>query len=476
MDYSHEHILYNGHDPSNNNLNHSSSRSYEEIAGAGNEHINNNTANYPTDNFFASYFNYIGFPNNTEASLTVHRWCAISIIGAVLGRNFILPFGHFSLMANQYIQIIGVPATRKSTAIKLAKKLLDKGGYSNFAPEKISLEKFLMELHDITWGQSEENSDDGEMLLEKSLFGAANPKETAAALETAEMYIASDEFVDFIGRNNIDFISLLGTLWDYEGVYDRKLKHSKAVYINNPTINIIAGNTYEGFHQAFPPEIQGQGFFSRLLLIHAEPTNRKVTIPDPPSVDATNAMIDYINLIRSTCIGIATITDEAKELCDVIYKSWQPLDDPRFAHYSGRRFSHLLKLSMICSAARLSKEIAAKDIIMANTLLTFAEQSMPKAMGQFGKGRNSAITHKILDLVTRAAEQDNAISIREIIKHVHTDVDNLSVINDLIRGLITADKIIDGGNGKFLPKMSLRRSIDTDLIKPSWLWPEERKH
>lgn len=420
-----------------------------------------------SDSFFNHYFRYVDIAN-TEAPMNCHRWCGISIIGALLSRNFYLPFGHSPLYPNTYIQIIGEPATRKSTAIKIAKKLLADFGYNNFAPESTSMEKFLMDLHDITWG-----SEDSELAqaseLEEELFGSVSPKIRAADLTLAEYYIASDEFVDFIGRNNINFISLLGSLWDYNGVFDRKLKHSKAVYINNPTISIIAGNTPDGFNMAFPPDIQGQGFFSRLLLIHAKPTGKKITFPESPSAETTKAMLDYMKLIQQTCVGEAKLTPKARELCDVIYKSWQPINDPKFKHYSGRRFSHLLKLTLICTAMRLSTQIDEQDIVLANTILTFAEHSMPKAMGEFGKGRYSAITHKILEAINKA---DVPMSMVELIKHVHNDIDNLSAITELCKGLTYADKI-QVVDGKFLPKKEVIIYEDTDLVKPSLLLPEE---
>lgn len=428
---------------------------------------------YPEDNLFARYFVWLGYPGNTEASLVSHRWCAVSMIGAILGRQFVLPFGTAALLPNSFIQIIGVPATRKSTAIKQAKHLLKNFGYQSFAPEKISLEKFLMELHELTWGADDGNDDlSAEQSFDHNIFGSDNPKEAAELLDIAEMYIASDEFVDFIGRNNMDFISLLGTLWDYAGVYDRKLKHSKAVYINNPTINIIAGNTHEGFNQAFPPEMQGQGFFSRLLLIHAEPTGRKVPMPVAPSAEDTESVVSFMRQIKLNCVGNATLTQEAYDLAVQSYMTWKPLEDSRFEHYSGRRYTHLLKMSLICAAARLSRTIHSCDLLMANTLLTYAEYMMPKAMGEFGKGRNSAVVHKILSAINSA---EDPIPLKDIYKLVHSDVDKLTVVNDLINELQTTGKIQFIPGLGFLPVHKAKTVVDTDLVKPSWLWPEEVK-
>ena len=427
---------------------------------------------YPEDNFFTNYFEFIGFPHNTEASLVLHRWCAISIVATMLGRDFVFPHGFSEVLPNQFIQIIGVPATRKSTAIKQAKKLLKLAGYNNFSADKTSMAQFLIELHNITWGTEEEQAANDEFELENNIFGTTNPKETAETLPVAEYYIASDEFVDFIGRNNIDFISLLGTFWDINEVYSYPLKNSKPVYINKPTINIIAGNTPEMFAQAFPPDMQGQGFFSRLLLIHATPTGRRITIPSPPSKEDTDIVVAYLRDIKAKCVGNCTITNEAYEVYDKAYQSSETdLDDSRFQQYNGRRHMHLLKLSLVMAAARRSTVIHSCDVIMANTILTFAEYSMPKAMGMFGRGRHSIVTHKILELIGNS----DGCSMKDIIKYVQQDLDNLGLLGDLINSLKAADKI-QIHEGIFYPKKEARNLEDTYLVRPSWINAEERRY
>ena len=433
---------------------------------------------YPSENFFTKYFQYIDYPANTEASLTCHRWVAISLLGAMLERQFYLDMGILgTFKPNQFIQIIGEPASRKSTAIKIGTKLLKKTGFNNFAPETTSKNQFLVDLHDLTWGEEDTSSEmSGEFEINKSLFGSDNPRDTAELLEIAQMYIAADEFVDFIGRNNMEFISLLGSLWDYDGVYVQRLKNSKSVYINNPTINILSGNTAEGFNQAFPPETQGQGFLSRLLIIGAENTGRKVARPKNPNPEIETSILKMMQRIKSYCIGSANMTPEAEELYEQIYHNWKPIEDPRFSKYSGRRSTHLLKLTLICAAARLSKEIHSCDIIMANTLLTYAEYQMPKAMGEFGKGKNSGVIHKILSAINAAVMNgDKPLTLKDIYKLTHNDVDRLTVVNDLVHELITTNRIqaVDGMG--FLPVNSAKTAVDTFMIKPTWLFNEEIK-
>jgi hypothetical protein len=423
------------------------------------------------EHFFQAYFDLVNL-DHQEAPANTHRWSAISLIGTLLGNQFWVPFGTGRFLPNQYIQIIGAPASKKSTAIKLAKTVLKAYGYDSFAPEKTSLEKFLIDLHEATWGSdSDELDGDMDNILEENIFGKTGMKERAASMPPAECYIASDEFVDFIGRNNIDFISLLGSFWDYRGVFDRKLKHSKAVYINEPTINIIAGNTPTGFNAAFPPEMQGQGFFSRLLLIHTEASDREISRPAAMSDTALATVLEYMNRIKTTCVGEVIISEETWEFLDGIYKHYRrnPLKDPRFAAYNGRRYTHLLKLALVCAAMRISTEIKIEDIILANTILVFAEYEMPKAMGEFGRGRNSAVTQKVLEIIYTAK---TPIRITDLLKHCGNDIDHTQSLQQVINLLITSEKI-DVVEGIFLPRKQIIAMSDTEYVKPSLLLPEE---
>ena len=429
---------------------------------------------YPSENFFNLYFAYLDYPTNTEASLTCHRWCAISMLGTLLGRQFYLPFGATELIPNHYIQIVGLPAARKSTAIKAAIRVMAQFGYSDFSPKKTSIFQFLTALHNKTWGKEDPN--DKEFNLDRSVWGTDEPAIVAESMEIAHMYIAVDEFITFIGRSNLDFIALLGDFWDIDKVHSETYK-SSAVHINKPTINILAGNTHEGFHNAFPPEIRGEGFFSRLLLIHAKGTGRKKTVPDAPTLAATNAMLNYMNRIKNEVIGRAVMTPEAYAIVDKSYHTWKDLEDSRFDSYSGRRFTYLLKLCLIMSAARCSKEIHSCDALMANTLLTFAEYNMPSAIGQFGKGKNSEIAHKILSAISSSASKGKIMTIVELYKLLHSEVNKLTDINAMMMELLHTGKIqsvktdtLDG----FLPVKHKVQMHDSELLRPSWLYEEEK--
>lgn len=385
--------------------------------------------NYP---LFDAYFEYV---RDTEAPMIFHRWSLLTALGAWLGRQYCMPFGDFRIFPNMYVKLIGNPGTRKSSAIKLARKAISDAGYETFAGDRTSKEKFLLDLAGEGDEEDKKSPTSVNSLMMENLFG----KGTGGAPK--EVFVVADEFNDFIGTGNLDFISLLGSLWDWDDenrVFEQRFKNSKSIQIYQPTISILGGNTHVGLANCFPPQAIGQGFMSRLLLIYSEPSGVKITFPRKPSEDLKEKLRGVLEQIRGTVIGEATLERKAEQALDVLYRRFNGLDDIRFQHYSTRRFTHLLKVCLLCAAARMSTTISEQDVIMANTILSFAEHRMPQALGEFGKAKNVDVNDKIIALLTEA---NDVVRETDIWKAVRTDLENVEAMQKLLAGLQMANKI-----------------------------------
>jgi energy-coupling factor transporter ATP-binding protein EcfA2 len=416
----------------------------------------------PQDDFFTRYKQYVGL---TECPDTYHRWSSISAVGTLLGRNFHLSHGHFTIYPNLYVMLIGEAGSRKSTAIKIAKKLIIATGYEHIAADKTTKEKFLLDLS----GESDdgESGANGHDILESNLWGDNGGISTRAV---AECYIMADEWNEFTSLGNIEFYSMLGNLWDYDGIYKNRIKTGKSVSINNPTISILAGNTATGFALAFPPEIIGQGFFSRLLLIHGSITGRKITFPKKPSEAATAEFAAYLQQIRTHCQGTATLTVGAERLLDKIYREYSGFDDVRFTSYMNRRFTQLMKLCLINAATRISRVIDEGDVVTANTVLTAAESRMPKALGEFGKGKHSDVANSIVEALSNT---NSGLSFRELYTLVDHDLTSQTELSTILSNLRAAEKIQQAGK-VFLVKKKVKLHVSDDTINYDLLTDEEK--
>ena len=418
---------------------------------------------------FDLYFQYVA---GTEPPAVFHRWSLIGCIGAILGHQCWFPFGSSRIFPNKYIMFVGDPGTRKSTAIKKAVKLIRMAGFDHFGAQKSSQEKFLMDLE-------LDNMENDEIIGGVNYNGNAPSKKDSIDILAnlnlrlegdndgdipREMFIAADEFNNFLGPGNLSFQSLLGELWDWDepaNHYKQRLKNSKSVRIYQPTINILAGNTPSSFADCFPLASIGQGFMSRLILIHSEPSGIKVTVPAVPDETLTLRIIKHMQTMRQVCIGPIAIDAEAYSALDLIYKSWPDIDDARFRHYSSRRLTHLIKLLIIVTTARLSTTISILDIIQANTVLSYAETTMPKAIGELGKSKNAEAANKIMQVLYNAREFK---TIQELYKVVTNDIGGMIELSGLMMNLEQADKVFTGKNatGKmgYLPRQkALNRQL-----------------
>lgn len=405
--------------------------------------------------FFSLYFEYAG-ANVNEPPNIYHRWTALSIIGTMLGRQCWFPFGHSEIFPNQYIMLMGEPGSRKSTAINIGTKLLKKLGYTRFAADRTSKERFLMDMRQTDVAIHEEDLD---------------------ALELdgpSESYIVAEEFTDFTGAGNIDFLTCLTKLWDNPEEYKHPKIHGKSVNIHLPTVNILSGNTLQNFSLAFPPEAIGNGFLSRLIFIYGESTGRKITFPTPPDPLISELTVTYLKEIREKIKGEMTVDPAAKSLCDELYIKFKGLDDPRFKNYATRRFTHLLKLAIIIAASELTTIIVEEHLLKANTVLYYAEIRMPKALGEYGRSKYSEVSGQVMAILDKATVP---VTIHQLWKILAKDLTKMSELLEIVKNLQFAGKIQTktiGNNQGLLPKHEIIEGWTNDLLIPDWLTLEER--
>lgn len=412
----------------------------------------------PSEDFFLQYLDYTA---GTEVPRFYDRWSAIGMLGAILEKQVWCKHGRNKFYPNLYILLMGASGTKKSTAIKAAKRIAKESGYRAFSAEKTSKEKFLLDL-----GGGDDVSKDLKDIdmLDNALWGA-DPE-----TDHSPCWIAADEFNDFFGNNILEFVSNLGALWDWDGPYENKVKNGKSVIIPSPIISILGGTTQTQFAETFPPAAVGQGFFSRVIVVYARPTGLRITWPAEEDEDKKAALIKSIHEIQAKCHGELPYTTKAKRLVERIYESWKPVDDVRFAAYSNRRLTHLLKLALVHAASRCTTSIDEIDIRRANTVLHHTEQHMPDAFGDFGFSKMSSVVHKILTIIDTSEE---VLDVTKLWAKVQADFDRMETYQTTLSGMIHAGKLATHG-GKLLPVKRIVEEVNNEFLDYDYLLPEER--
>lgn len=420
------------------------------------------------------YFEFIG---KSEAPMILHRWSYMSMLGAAIGRRFLFRHGHSTIRPNLYTIFVAEPGSRKSTAIKIAKRLVQAAGYKRCAADKTTKEGFLI------WMDGTHNKEDVKKRQDQDVKAfALDMLEGVSSDAPREAFACADELYNFLGMRNMDFITLLGELWDYEGIYEYKIRNGKDVRVPYPVVSLLGGCTFETFSLTFPPESIGTGFMSRTVLVHCDPLGdeHKITWPEPPDPLKEEGLLLALNLLLSLDPNMECVlglSKEAMTLLDSIYRSGIGVDDLRFTHYNSRRFSILLKLALICYVDRIlvecpeslyddkaPKELTRDDVIFAHTVLCMTEQGMPRSLGEFGASKFAKVQNKIIEILRSST---SPVQIQELWRLLMKDLDKMTELMSQLSTLTMAKMIvhIEGAGYTYIePRKQQQQYVDWSLL------------
>ena len=368
-------------------------------------------------------------------------------------------FGGTKIYPNLYIMIIGNAGSRKSTAIKHGLGLLRDCKYSNLAATATSREQFFEDF----------GNQVPQDVYDSFNMGLITNKELDEY--SCNYTVIADEFNDFAGVNNVGMYTSLANLWDYRGMFDYRPKHGKKVSIINPVLNILSGNTADGFANAFPAQTINQGLPSRTILINSLGRRRKIYWPEAPDLQLRARVIAKLQEVQKLK-GEIVISPGAKQLLKDIYENWKPIQDSRFVTYGSRRYQQLLKLAIIIAASYNTLLVTKEIIVEANSILTFAEKLMPDALGEFGLNKFSVPTARILDSIKYCP--DGIMTIEEIYASVSSDVKDYKECQDLIMNLYKAKKVQVTKEGiTYMHRNSIKNPNDRLHCNMQGLWENE---
>lgn len=428
-------------------------------------------SNLNSDDIFDLYFSLV--EDCSESPFIYHRWALITAVGALLGRQAYINFSIDTIYPNMYTCLMGGAGSRKSSAIKFTRKLLESTGYKTFAREKTSSQKFIKDLGEgfdcskQARPKSKMTLDDHKNELLELELDYDNDETTDSDESTSEVFITAGELEDFLGQNDGAFISLLTNLWDNLDHYSHGKMTSDDIYVNKPTITMIGGTTPTTFNAVFPPEVIGQGMLSRMLLIFGGGARKKITLPPPPPQELMEFFVKHLIEVKEQMVGEFTLTPEAFKVWDEVYKSDMDLGDHRLESYCNRRHVHFYKLCLVLAALDLSKVITKDIAVRANSILSYTEQLMPKALGEFGRSRNSDVSQQVIEILDKAGE--HGIDHISIYKKVAKEVEDLHEFTKILNKLVTSGRVEIFNKTKFRTVVDKSRTalphVDYNLLR-----------
>lgn len=384
--------------------------------------------------FLRTYMNYT---ENTESPKLFHIWSAISGVAAVLGRKAWYDLGDLRTFPNMYVVLVGPPASRKSTAANVIKKILLNSVTVRFAPDDTGGQR--QGLIKAIIGEGKDVAEDDDETIASALaaadLGALSDIKVLGPEEKNVMYVHASEFNTLLTKNAEGLLNFFIKMFDGED-YEYTLKGDQDV-LREPLLNILAGTTPTQISSALPPESIGQGFMSRLILVYAD--RKAKSLPRPPKGDEKlKAFLESkLTQIDATIRGPFRETPDAQKFIDKLYDKHIDMKDPRFAYYLQRRHTHLIKLVQNLAAMRGSMLIEKSDVEEANLILSFTEVGMPDALGEFGLSPLSLAKQRMLEFLRNAGEP---MSVTALLGVMHKDMKRVDFYN-AVTELVNSNKI-----------------------------------
>jgi hypothetical protein len=310
---------------------------------------------------------YRVFTEPTEPSQAFHLWCAIHNLSALLGRKCYINQGHFIIFPHLYIMLVGEPASRKSTAISIARKMITPLGKIPTAPSSSSRSSLIDTIL--------------ENRVEYQLEGRTVFYHQAAAY--------ADEFGEFIGGRHLnqDNVRFITKIWT-DDIYEERTRahgHKKIPY---PYLTILGGCQPGWLSDNLHHAVISEGFARRMLFvvvdedtmenINAWPTLSKAQIQAQKIIVRENRRIVNIS-------GDFALTTKALEH----YIDWYTTNKQAIKSqnnilrfYFSSKHELVLKVCMCISASITNKRIV--DYNMLRFVL--------KALAQLEKGTEKALS------------------------------------------------------------------------------------
>lgn len=380
---------------------------------------------------------YLEYVEDTESPRIMHIWSILACVSAALGRRNYLPFGIGPIYPNMYVLLVGPPGVRKSTALQIASKFVKLNTQVKFAPDDTAGQRqgliSALTQKDLTDEENFQKQLDKDYNftvegLTKEVLGNLEINVNPQDINT--MFISASEFSTFSGINNLDLLNFLGKLWDGED-YQYTLRKESDI-IKAPLLNLLGCSTATTIAKTFPEAAIGQGFMSRIILVHDSVKYKKVPRPKRLPSSIADQISAVFNTIYFSFSGEFKESTEAAVYLETLYEKTSHIEDHRFIYYIERRQSHLVKVAMNLAACRLSQIIELQDVKDADLLLKYTELAMPDALGEYGLAPLAAVKQKLVEFLTRAKEPITSATLWAMMHRELPQKDFNGVLSDLV--------------------------------------------
>lgn len=372
---------------------------------------------------------YMQFTEHSESPYLYRQFMGVATIAACLKRKCYTYWAGEKLYPNFFIVLVG-PAgnARKGTSMAPAKHLLSEAGI-RICADAITPAAMVEEMQEAKENITSDTSYE----------------------EHSSLTVFSPELTVFTGYRDQAMLAQLCDWYDGREVWKKRTRGKGDEYIVGLWLNLVGATTPDTLQKAMPIDAIEGGFTSRTIFVYAKERGKKVsplTAPDAEQVVRTqNIAKALVSDMQSMHMlkGCFRTDADFREKFNLWYETCcekVSMRDRKFASYIGRRATHLMKLCMVCCAARTDDMIIrVPDLEYALRLLYAAEAEMDNVFEGFGTDPQAGHSSRVLTFIREKAVANGRIYVSELLECFRNDlnVDTLGTVMGTLeaRGLIS---------------------------------------
>lgn len=351
---------------------------------------------------------YLVYTAESESPQAFHLWVGTSVIAGALERQTYFDMGYFTLYPNLYIVLVAPPGRcKKSTAMRIGRKLLATVNGIKFTTDSISRERLIQDL-------------------------AQSYKDGQSA-----MTAYSSEFATLLTTSGMDMVVFLTDIYDSPNEWVHSTKGGGTNKIKAPFLNLIGGTTPDWMARAMPLDTVGIGLTSRIIFTFEDTPRIKKPFPR-----LSIAQKELEHLLAEDLVKISMISGqyELDEAATKYYEEWyvtkeetNTLTDPRLSGYSERKPMHLLKLAMIMQASKDNSLVITLDTLQETmSMMSDVETKMPRVFAFIGKNPLNADIEEALAVILANPEGTSRQELLTMFRHSVRKDELLEVLDTLV--------------------------------------------
>lgn len=248
------------------------------------------------------------------------------------------------------------------------------------------------------------------------------------ALEYNSIYIAVPELGSFLPEWDKELIGGLTDLYDVTPYSRSRKTTGERTKIERPQVNALVGGTPSGLVRLVPDHAWEEGFSSRLILIYSD-QRPQIDVFNTSNRTKPTEMILDLKAIFALHGQIGWTEEYATAMHNWKLLGFPPVPEhPKLSSYCARRFSHLIKLSMVASVDRGSDLTLNKsDFNRAFGWLVEAESAAPEIF-RIGSTSGDA---KVMDEIYHFVVQNKRVNEAALVRYARRLLPAYAVINVL---------------------------------------------